>query len=62
MDCGYASLQVFACAFNRGKLKMLAAASDPNLGGRDVDRMLADHFSAEFQKKYHIDAKTNARY
>lgn len=41
---------------------MLAAASDPNLGGRDVDRMLADHFSAEFQKKYHIDAKTNARY
>ncbi|ERL85506.1 heat shock 70 kDa protein 4 isoform X1 [Dendroctonus ponderosae] len=61
LDCGYASLQVFACAFNKGKLKMLATASDPHLGGRDVDRLLADHFSAEFQQKYHIDAKSNAR-
>lgn len=61
LDCGYASLQVFACAFNKGKLKMLATASDPYLGGRDVDRLLADHFSAEFLQKYHIDAKSNAR-
>ncbi|CAG9766599.1 unnamed protein product [Ceutorhynchus assimilis] len=61
VDCGYASLQVFACAFHKGKLKMLATSSDPYLGGRDVDRLLADHFCAEFQKKYHIDAKNNAR-
>ncbi|KAL1505168.1 hypothetical protein ABEB36_004790 [Hypothenemus hampei] len=61
VDCGYASLQVFACAFNRGKLKMLSTASDQYLGGRDVDRLLADHFCAEFQQKYNINAKSNAR-
>lgn len=61
VDCGYASLQVFACAFNKGKLKMITTAADPYLGGRDIDRLLADHFAAEFQKKYHVDAKSNAR-
>ncbi|XP_050303566.1 heat shock 70 kDa protein 4 isoform X2 [Anthonomus grandis grandis] len=61
VDCGYASLQVSACAFNRGKLKMLATAADPYLGGRDIDRMIADHFCVEFQKKYQIDAKSNPR-
>lgn len=61
VDAGYASIQVFACAFNKGKLKMLATASDSHLGGRDVDRILADHFCAEFQKNYHIDAKSNPR-
>lgn len=61
LDCGYASLQVFACSFHKGKLKMLATASDPYLGGRDFDRTLADHFSDEFQQKYRINAKSNAR-
>lgn len=61
VDCGYSSLQVSACAFNKGKLKMLACASDPNLGGRDFDVILADHFAEEFKAKYKIDAKTNPR-
>ncbi|XP_060530974.1 heat shock 70 kDa protein 4 isoform X2 [Cylas formicarius] len=61
VDCGYASLQVFACAFNKGKLKMLTSSSDPNLGGRDIDRLLADHFSKDFQQKYHVDAKSSPR-
>ncbi|KAJ1530561.1 hypothetical protein ONE63_005447 [Megalurothrips usitatus] len=61
VDCGYSSLQVSVCAFNKGKLKMLACSSDPDLGGRDFDIILADHFAEEFKGKYKIDAKSNPR-
>ncbi|XP_044256053.1 heat shock 70 kDa protein 4 isoform X1 [Tribolium madens] len=61
VDCGHSSLQVFACAFNKDKLRMIATASDAYLGGRDFDLALADHFCKEFQTKYHIDAKSNPR-
>nr|UYE98994.1 heat shock protein 70 [Ophraella communa] len=61
IDCGHASLQVSAVAFNKGKLKMLTTASDPNLGGRDFDLLIAEHFCKQFQTKYNIDAKSNAR-
>ncbi|KAJ4437376.1 hypothetical protein ANN_17519 [Periplaneta americana] len=61
VDCGHASLQVSACAFNKGKLKMLASASDPQLGGRDIDLILAEHFSNDFQARYRIDPRSNPR-
>uniref|UniRef100_A0A1B6CM60 Uncharacterized protein n=1 Tax=Clastoptera arizonana TaxID=38151 RepID=A0A1B6CM60_9HEMI len=61
IDCGHSSLQVFACAFHKGKLKMLSSASDPYLGGRNIDLILAEHFSQEFVTKYRVDPKTNPR-
>jgi len=61
VDCGFTSLQVFVCAFNKGKLKMLASAFDSQLGGRDFDYILAEHFSKEFKSRYNIDPRTNAR-
>lgn len=61
VDCGHTSLQVSACAFNRGKLKILASAADAQLGGRDIDIILAEHFSQEFQSKYDIDPTKNSR-
>lgn len=61
VDCGHASLQVSACAFHKGKLKMLASASDPHLGGRDIDLILAEHFSSDFQSRYRIDPRSNPR-
>ncbi|KAK4886192.1 hypothetical protein RN001_002463 [Aquatica leii] len=61
VDCGHASLQVAACAFHKGKLRMLATAADSHLGGRDFDLILAEYFCKEFQSKYRIDAKSNAR-
>lgn len=61
VDCGHSALQVFACAFHKGKLKMIATSSDANLGGRDFDYILADHFCKEFLTKYKIDAKSNPR-
>lgn len=60
VDFGHSSIQVSACAFNKGKLKMLAATSDL-VGGRDVDLMLAEHFSKEFITKYRMDPRTNKK-
>lgn len=60
VDCGHSSIQVSACAFNKSKLKMLAASSE-QLGGRDFDNYLAEHFSNEFVTKYKIDPRTNKR-
>ncbi|XP_044735418.1 heat shock 70 kDa protein 4 isoform X2 [Chrysoperla carnea] len=61
VDCGHSSLQVSACAFHRGKLRMLASAADPNFGGRDIDLYLANYFCQDFQQRYKIDAKSNPR-
>lgn len=60
VDFGHSSIQISACAFNKGKLKMLAATSDL-VGGRDVDLMLAEHFSKEFVTKYRMDPRTNKK-
>lgn len=60
VDCGHSAIQVSACAFNKSKLKMLAAACE-QIGGRDFDARLAEHFSKEFITKYKIDPRTNKR-
>lgn len=60
VDFGHSAIQVSVCAFNKGKLKMLAATSDL-VGGRDFDMALANHFSSEFVTKYKIDPRTNKK-
>lgn len=60
VDCGNSSLQVSVCAFTKGKLKMLASAWD-QIGGRDFDSVLAEHFAKEFYDRYKLNANTNAR-
>lgn len=60
VDFGHSAIQVSACAFNKGKLKMLAATSDL-VGGRDIDMLLADHFSKDFINKYKLDPRTNKK-
>lgn len=60
VDCGHSALQVSVCAFTKGKLKMLASTWE-QIGGRDFDHVLADYFAQEFQEKYKLNAKTNAR-
>lgn len=60
VDFGHSAIQVSACAFSKGKLKMLASTSDL-VGGRDFDTALANHFSNEFVTKYKIDPRTNKK-
>lgn len=40
---------------------MLASAADSQLGGRDIDKILAEHFGNEFKTRYNIDVNTNPR-
>lgn len=61
VNMGYTALQVCVCAFNKGKLKMLAVSSDPYLGGRDFDRILSTYFAEDFKQRYKIDANTKPK-
>ncbi|XP_039264715.1 heat shock 70 kDa protein 4-like [Styela clava] len=61
VDMGHSALQTAAVSFNKGKLKVLATAFDSTLGGQNFDRIILDHFAAEFKEKYKFDVKTNKR-
>ncbi|XP_067842079.1 heat shock protein 105 kDa-like [Heptranchias perlo] len=60
-DMGHSAFQVSVCAFNKGKLKVLATAFDPYLGGQDFDEILVEYFCAEFITKYKLDVKSKIR-
>eukprot|EP00053_Salpingoeca_punica_P014851 m.135270 g.135270 ORF g.135270 m.135270 type:complete len:814 (-) comp16556_c0_seq2:349-2790(-) len=61
VDFGHSQLQMCAAEFVKGKLTMLANAYDANLGGRDFDRLLLNHFANEFKTKYKMDVLGNKR-
>uniref|UniRef100_A0A3Q0R6W2 Heat shock protein 4b n=1 Tax=Amphilophus citrinellus TaxID=61819 RepID=A0A3Q0R6W2_AMPCI len=61
VDLGHSGYQTSVCAFNKGKLKVLATACDPLLGGKDFDEMLVKYFCEEFGKKYKLDVKSKPR-
>ena len=50
-DMGHSSTQVCLVAFTKGKMSVLASAFDRNLGGRDVDHKILNHFAAQWQEK-----------
>uniref|UniRef100_A0A674MC70 Heat shock protein 4b n=1 Tax=Takifugu rubripes TaxID=31033 RepID=A0A674MC70_TAKRU len=61
VDVGHSGYQTSVCAFNKGKLKILSTASDPELGGKDFDEALVKHFCEEFGNKYKLDVKSKPR-
>ncbi|XP_028598687.2 heat shock 70 kDa protein 4L [Podarcis muralis] len=61
VDMGHSAYQISVCAFNKGKLKVLAATFDPFLGGRNFDEALVDYFCEEFRSKYKLNVKDNPR-
>ena len=40
---------------------MLASTGDSQVGGREIDAILADYFCKDFQARYKIDARSNPR-
>lgn len=61
VDLGNSSLQVTACAFTKGKLKILGCTWNRTLGGRDFDNVLVKHFVQEFNEKYKLNIMSNKR-
>ena len=54
-------MSVAVVAFSKGQLTVKSTAYDRNLGGRDVDYALLEHFSTEFKAKYKIDVMSNPK-
>lgn len=48
-------------SFKKGQLQVLAHAWDRNLGGRNFDEVLFEHFVKEFDAKFKLDIKSSAR-
>eukprot|EP00736_Rhodelphis_marinus_P007193 Rmarinus@m.15805 len=61
VDMGHSHTTCSAIAFSKGKCEVKAVTSDRDLGGRDFDRLLFNHFADEFGKKYRLDIRSNAR-
>ncbi|XP_068596933.1 heat shock 70 kDa protein 4b [Brachionichthys hirsutus] len=61
VELGHSGYQTSVCAFNKGKLKVLATACDPELGGKAFDDVLVKYFCEEFGKKYKLDVKSKPR-
>ncbi|KAJ3309452.1 adenyl-nucleotide exchange factor sse1 [Boothiomyces sp. JEL0838] len=61
VDIGHSSCQVGVVSFVKGKLTILGVACDRNLGGRDFDQVIVDHYTKEFNAKYKMDIGSNAK-
>jgi heat shock protein 4 len=61
VDVGHSSTQVSLVSFTEGKLTVLGTAADRNLGGRDFDDVLVQHFHAYIKDKYKMDVSTEVK-
>ncbi|XP_059375357.1 heat shock 70 kDa protein 4L-like isoform X2 [Carassius carassius] len=61
VDIGHSSYQVSVASFNKGKLKVLATAFDPYLGGRNFDELLVEYFCGDFKNRFKLNVKDNPR-
>ncbi|EME26490.1 molecular chaperone DnaK [Galdieria sulphuraria] len=61
VDVGNSATTVSIVGFLKTKLTVYSVAFDSNLGGRDFDEVLFDHFASEFDKKYKLDIRSNPR-
>ncbi|KAF9110422.1 adenyl-nucleotide exchange factor sse1 [Mortierella sp. AM989] len=60
-DIGHSTYTVSIVSFIKGQLTVKSRTFDRHFGGRDFDRMLLDHFAAQFKTKYGIDVKSNGK-
>ncbi|XP_042427130.1 heat shock 70 kDa protein 16-like [Zingiber officinale] len=61
IDIGHCDTQVSIVRFEPDKMNVLSHAFDANLGGRDFDEVLFNHFTEQFKEQYQIDVHSNVR-
>jgi len=61
IDMGQSALSVSVASYDHAKCKLVAAAFDENIGGRDFDRLLVNHFADEFQEKFKVNIRSNPK-
>lgn len=60
-DMGHHSTTCSLVAFTKSKLLVVGSTFDRCLGGRDFDEVLVDQFVQEFEEKYKLDLRSNAK-
>ncbi|KAF1811581.1 putative heat shock protein Hsp88 [Eremomyces bilateralis CBS 781.70] len=61
VDIGYSNYTCSIVEFRKGELAVKSSTHDRHFGGRDFDKLLVDHFAAEFKEKFKIDINTNPK-
>ncbi|EFO21220.2 hypothetical protein LOAG_07269 [Loa loa] len=61
IDIGHSAAQAVLVAYNKGKLTILGATYDLEVGGLAFDDVIRDYFSKLFYDTYKIDVTTNKR-
>ncbi|KAJ1657047.1 adenyl-nucleotide exchange factor sse1 [Dispira simplex] len=61
VDMGHSSYSVAIVGFQKGQLFIKSTSFDRNLGGRNFDQVLVDHFAKVFQEKHKIDILSNSK-
>eukprot|EP00002_Diphylleia_rotans_P014938 TRINITY_DN289_c1_g1_i2.p1 TRINITY_DN289_c1_g1~~TRINITY_DN289_c1_g1_i2.p1 ORF type:complete len:636 (-),score=148.09 TRINITY_DN289_c1_g1_i2:1470-3377(-) len=60
-DLGHSSFSVTIASFVKGKLTIRGVGFDRNVGGRNFDRLLFEHFADQVQKKYKLNVRSNPK-
>ncbi|WBW73289.1 heat shock protein Pss1 [Schizosaccharomyces osmophilus] len=61
VDLGHSNYSVSIIEFSRGQFHIKSTVCDRNLGSRNMDKALIDHFAAEFKQKYQMDVLSNSK-
>lgn len=61
VDIGHSSYTASVAAFKTGEMKILGTGFDKHFGGRDFDKAVTEHFIKEFNAKYKVDCRENAK-
>merc|ERR1711871_1387009 len=61
LDMGASQFTCTAAVYEKGTLRILASASDKNLGGRLIDQEICKYLAAEFKAKTGNDVMTNPK-
>merc|ERR1712028_148535 len=61
LDVGGGGTQCSMAKFHRGKATVVGFTHDEEMGGRDFDLLLFNHFADEFKEKFKIDIRSNKK-
>merc|ERR1711865_702110 len=61
LDVGDSVTQCSMANFNKGKATVVGFTHDEEMGGRDFDLLLFNHFADEFKEKFKIDIRSNKK-
>ena len=60
-DCGGGTHDISILNIDDGIFEVKATGGNNRLGGEDIDNILVDHFTTEFNKKYNLNMTKNAK-